>query len=392
MRPVVAPAVERILLVSYFSPSRGHAGGLRLLELYQELRRLRPRLHLCLLTCAHPESDWGEPPLGEVFDEVHRRPVREFSSSVFLATGLAGHSFDLVDFQFHQSGALMSHARRLWPQAVLLFSPMESQLRACLLELDGASKLSWRSARQMLGLLRSAAQEWLYLRRAHRIQAVSSADQQVLSRFTPASRQVFCVPTGIDTASLGPSTAIAMPSASTAAVCFAYWGSKTNQEALVWFCRQVHRRIRDAVSGYRLRVVGRGLTPELVAACDVDGIDFVGPVATLSDALQGTALGIAPALSGAGVRGKIHQYAAFGIPCVASPLGVAGLRYEAGVSVLLAADAESFATACIELLTNSTRRSQIAAKAREVCFTHYSWNSQSANIFAVYGLPPEKGA
>jgi hypothetical protein len=52
-----SPHGKRILLVSYYPPTRSHAGGLRLLDLYSLIRKLEPSLRVDLVTCTDSMAD-----------------------------------------------------------------------------------------------------------------------------------------------------------------------------------------------------------------------------------------------------------------------------------------------------------------------------------------------
>ena len=87
----------------------------------------------------------------------------------------------------------------------------------------------------------------------------------------------------------------------------AYFGSQTNVAALRWFLDNVHPTIKAAVKGYKLNVVGRG-DLSMFYKDENKSVNLIGEVKSLEPHIQKARLGIAPALSGSGFRGKINQY------------------------------------------------------------------------------------
>lgn len=376
--------IRRILLVSYYAPGRGHAGGLRLLDLYSELRKLQSNLHLAMVTFHHELEDWEGQCALNIFDEVHRLPLDKFGCDFMSEIVFAHSEFDFVDLSYHQCGTLISVCRRRWPKAMVAYSPMESMVRACKPMLGTGIKSLCR-LKEVAVKLWLAVQEIGYARAADRVITVSEPDRDVLAWFK-SKGAVYCVPTGLSEAEF-PMVNLKGVSALGAVVVFlAYFGSKTNQESLLWYCRKVHPRLREQVEGYSLRVVGRGLNQGLMEMCACDGIEFVGQVEFIQDGLIGSAVGIAPALGGAGVRGKIHQYAAMGIPCVATPLACEGLDYRHGESILVAGNAAAFTAACAMLLKSAVLRKQIGGRARQLRLERYVWAAMGAQIVSAYDI------
>lgn len=111
--------LKRILLVSYFPPSEEHAGGQRLLDLYAEMKSILPELYVALVTCGDNGVDYDL--LKSIFNEVHCLSDAEFSKLGVLTLIFEGGNFDVVDLQYHQSGALIRASRKRWPSAKLIF-------------------------------------------------------------------------------------------------------------------------------------------------------------------------------------------------------------------------------------------------------------------------------
>ena len=97
------PHGRRILLVSYYPPTRRHAGGLRLLDLCSLIRKLEPALRVDLVTCTDSMAD----PLTEgdrrVFDQVFLLPVKHFTARGLAAAGVLDTAYDVADFQYRHN-------------------------------------------------------------------------------------------------------------------------------------------------------------------------------------------------------------------------------------------------------------------------------------------------
>ena len=86
-------------------------------------------------------------------------------------------------------------------------------------------------------------------------------------------------------------------------------------------------------------------------------------------------MSVAPLRFGAGVKGKINQAMAHGLPVVATHCAVEGMHLQDGSDVLVASDANAFAQAVIRLHDDTALWEQLAANGRANVAQHFSLES-----------------
>jgi glycosyltransferase involved in cell wall biosynthesis len=136
-----------------------------------------------------------------------------------------------------------------------------------------------------------------------------------------------------------------------------------NQEALTWFLRDVFPKVRAEEPRARLVVIGSD-PPQPHSLPESDAIDLIGFVDDVRVPLKKYAVFVCPILSGSGVRVKLLEAFAAGIPVVSTRLGAEGLADRDGDLCALADDAASFAGHVVKLLRDPEAAAQMAERAR----------------------------
>src|SRR5690606_26551179 len=173
------PDKHRILLVSYYCPTRAHAGGLRILDIYHQIRTHHPDAILELYTHARPSIDWEYSDVNNIFDAVHYSPAEELSPHYFqdLTGGL--EKYDVIDLQFHNSADFLDQWREIGKK--LLFTPMESVARNLIIDMSTALRGKGRiTLRNLLASTKAAADEIVFSSKADRVVCVSRTDASFL--------------------------------------------------------------------------------------------------------------------------------------------------------------------------------------------------------------------
>jgi glycosyltransferase involved in cell wall biosynthesis len=384
----------RILLVSYYCPTRAHAGGLRILDIYALIRKQCPNFQIDLLTFHRPSIDWSLDAARHVFHNVYLSPTEELTPEALLELRGTPLNYDVVDLQFHQSGYQIDAFRCIGSK--IIFTPMESLAKVAFIDLR--TNLLTTNSSQLLKVaasLRAAAEEVVFALKADEVICVSRADASFLRAIT-SSRRVRWMDTGVSqfefADALDPDFGCTHANSRRCNVLFvAYFGSETNVSALRWYLDNVHPIVKAAVPAYVLTIVGRGDLSAFSNYRD-SSIEFVGEVDAVAPYIQAARVGIAVALSGSGFRGKVNQYAILGVPSVVSPIAHKGLAYQDGKNIFVAEKPGVFAEKCVQLLTDFELNDRMGRLARELCLANYTWQSKWPEICSIYNLEKEAAA
>jgi GT2 family glycosyltransferase len=138
-----------------------------------------------------------------------------------------------------------------------------------------------------------------------------------------------------------------------------------NQEGLNWFTRKVLPQVLESKPHARLIIVGSE-PPAAHSLPHLPGnIEIRGFVDDVREPLGRYAVFVCPILSGSGMRVKLLEAFAAGIPVVSTPLGAEGLAGADGEICSLAADPLEFARKTVELFENAEKARGLACRARE---------------------------
>ncbi len=147
-----------------------------------------------------------------------------------------------------------------------------------------------------------------------------------------------------------------------------------NEDAVVWFAREILPRLRSTLPGLRLHVIGQPV-PLALREFEADDLILHGFVADLEPYMDGCRISVAPLRYGAGVKGKVNMAMSYGLPVVATPAAVEGMHIQAGSDVLVAADAEAFAAAIVQLYGDETLWNTLSANGLANVERHFSFDA-----------------
>ena len=138
-----------------------------------------------------------------------------------------------------------------------------------------------------------------------------------------------------------------------------------NQEGLNWFTQRVLPAVLEQKPRARLVIVGAEPPPRHSLPHLPDNIELRGFVEDVREPLGRYAVFVCPILSGSGMRVKLLEAFAAGIPVVSTPLGAEGLAAKDGEICALAEDPADFARKIVELFDDSEKARKLACHARE---------------------------
>ncbi len=156
-----------------------------------------------------------------------------------------------------------------------------------------------------------------------------------------------------------------------------------NVEALDWFLQHVFPIILQQRPAVRLILIGSDAPPRH-SLPDIANIELVGFVEDVRVALGEYAVFICPIMSGSGVRVKLLEAFAAGIPVVSTVVGAEGLTEQHGEICALADDPSDFAEKTLALLDNPATAAQMATRARAEVVSNWDMAVITRRLVAAY--------
>jgi glycosyltransferase involved in cell wall biosynthesis len=207
----------------------------------------------------------------------------------------------------------------------------------------------------------------------------SELDAAHYAREFPGSR-VETIPNGVDTEFFAPRPGASEPD------LVAFEGNlsfEPNVDAARVLCTDVLPRVWKERPGVRAVLVGRDPTPE-VRAFASGQVEVTGTVADVRDALCRASVFACPMRLGAGIKNKVLQAWALGLPVVATPQALGGLAALDGVNALIRADPPAFAQAVCKLLADRELARELGRNGRELVVQRYTWRAQAERFDALF--------
>jgi sugar transferase (PEP-CTERM/EpsH1 system associated) len=210
--------------------------------------------------------------------------------------------------------------------------------------------------------------------------AVSKVDRNLMLQEFGLS-DVYEVPTGVDTDFFRPRSSAARASE------LVFTGSMDwmpNEDAILYFTREILPRIELAVPDVTLRIVGRNPSKRLAAlAASNSRIIITGRVEDVRTHINQAAASIVPIRIGGGTRLKIFEAMAMEKPVISTSIGAEGLPVRDGEELLLADTPEDFAASVIGVLTDAHLAKTLGQQARKSVCERFGWESAAVRFMEV---------
>jgi len=213
-------------------------------------------------------------------------------------------------------------------------------------------------------------------RRARRVWALTARDAAAVEKLSGASGKTSVLPFGLRENQFIFDGAARV---SRDVLFVGAMGAAFNRDALAYFARDIHPLLAS-IEGVHFTVVG-GALPESLAFFGAYGnVEVVGHVRDVAPYLARCACLVVPLRYAGGLRIRILEAMAAGVPVVASPTAIAGMALEPGRHVLVAGKAAEYRPHIERLLADPTYASALAREAQSHVMGTYGPAARSEGI------------
>ncbi len=276
---------------------------------------------------------------------------------------------NMAQYAWHVPGArkVLDAHNALWLLYQRTAATMPVGLRKLFLERD------WRLLKRYEGRV---------VREFDAVLAVSEEDKAALLDAAGVTREVTVIPIAIDMDEVQPVERVPEPT-HILHIGTMYW--PPNIDAVLWFAREVYPLIRQQRADVQFDIVGARPPAEILALGESGtGINVTGYVEDPTPYFQQAAAMIVPLRAGGGMRVKILNAMAQGIPIVSTTLGYEGIELAPGGDLLVGDAPDAFASQILTILGNPKRARDLAVRGRRLIAEKYDYRSACKPLDRIY--------
>ena len=208
---------------------------------------------------------------------------------------------------------------------------------------------------------------------------LTERDRQTLKDFSPATVPVLA-PTGVDTGYYSPAVDAKRGKNM---VFVGHYRHYPNYDAFKYFIEELLPEILKKSPDAKFYAVGSAVTPDMAEYAS-ENVIITGEVKDIRPFLEEASVFIAPVRLGGGIKGKILEAMASGVPVVATVEAAAGIACTDGVDILVSKDKREFVDNTVELLGGGERSRKLATNARALVERYYDWKSIAGKLDMFY--------
>ena len=154
-----------------------------------------------------------------------------------------------------------------------------------------------------------------------------------------------------------------------------------NEPAVLYFVNDIFPLIKRKIPGIRFLVVGSNVPPTVRELASEDVI-IVGYVKDVNPVFDSARVLVAPLQYGAGLKGKICESLACGLPVVTTTIGAEGMRLKDREHALIADDPCDFAARVVELYEDEALWTSLSERGRRHVDTHFGYDTVKVKLEA----------
>ncbi|MGD0281189.1 MAG: glycosyltransferase family 4 protein [Dissulfurispiraceae bacterium] len=379
----------KILFVSLFLPQKKsyHAGGRYVFEIIKNLSK-KHEIHLAARLQENEFSALEElrPLCKEIYPYTYRTAGRrgpfDIARLIFNYIGFSRYAnrlarngfYDLVQVEWVEAGMMMKKGQ----------TPMVLDAH------DVITKPSERMMRQATGMrhfLMSVRYrivksfERRIVRKFDTVITLSQYDSDYLHLMDPRLNvKVVPIPAGLDITDREFAK-----EKNTLLFLASYKYRKVNVDAALHFYKKIFPLVRKVIPEAKFIIAGYGPPEELASVQEKDpGVLVPGFVDDIDECYKKASVFVAPVLLGGGIIVKILDALAAGTPVVTTSFGNEGIGAVPGRDLLVADDAEGFASAVLRILGEDKLAEKLSVNGREFVKKHYSLDAVMRGMESVY--------
>ena len=165
-----------------------------------------------------------------------------------------------------------------------------------------------------------------------------------------------------------------------------FWGDlafEPNVDAATWFAHKVWKKLVYRWPDASWTIIGRRPCKAVRDLADLPGVELIPNVTDLRPQVRASSAVVLPMRAGHGIKNKLLEAAAMGMPILASPRAISGLTFPEGRPPLLTCRTPADWTDSLNnVWHNPAQARAMGGLARQWVLEHHAWPSAAAQLAA----------